>query len=266
VTGLSSELAEAFSLSGRTAVVTGAAMGIGRETAIVYGKAGATVVLADIDAGALGAVAAEIPGSIIVPTDVTKQAAVDELAQAAVEATGRLDVWANVAGILRRAALVDTTEDVLDSVLAVNLKGVFWGTAAAGRIMGEAGRGSIVNVASSGGEMATPNIATYGMSKAGVIHLTRTAAVEYGPLGVRVNSVAPGYVESPMTTRSWTTPEGVADPEARSRIIGGMAAMSPLGRIGTARDMALAMLYLASDASAFFTGQVLRPNGGVPMA
>jgi 3-oxoacyl-[acyl-carrier protein] reductase len=123
-----------------------------------------------------------------------------------------------------------------------------------------------VNVASSGGETPIPALSAYAIAKAGVMQLTRVAAAELGPLGIRVNSVAPGYIESPMTGRDWIGPDGTVDAEKRAETIAPVQARSPLGMIGETADVAWAMLYLASDASRFMTGQVLRPNGGVYMA
>jgi 3-oxoacyl-[acyl-carrier protein] reductase len=263
---VSDDVVAAFSLEGRTAVVTGAGSGIGRETAVAYAKAGANVVLADVDADRLEEAAPEVPDGLVVPTDVSDKSAVDDLARAAMRSSGRVDVWANVAGIIRTSSIVDTDEADLDAILAVNLKGVFWGTAAAGCVMSASKRGAIVNVASSGGETAAPNLSMYGMSKAAVIQLTRVAAAELGPLGVRANSVAPGYVETRMTQRVWTGADGSVDEQARSSTIASIAARSPLRIIGDTGDIAWAMLYLAADASRFVTGQVLRPNGGVHMA
>ena len=114
--------------------------------------------------------------------------------------------------------------------------------------------------------MPAPTLSVYAMTKAAVIQLTRTLAVELGPKGVRANAVAPGFVETPMTRRTWTAADGTVDADRRTEVLGLRAGQSPLGITGTPEDMAWAMLYLAADASRFMTGQVLRPNGGVHMA
>ncbi len=264
-TAVDPDVAAAFSLEGRTAVVTGAASGIGQAAALVYAKAGAKVVLADRDAGGLEETAAHIEDRVVVPTDVSDRTSVEALAAAALQASGRIDVWANVAGIIRNAPIVDTTEEDLDAVIAVNLKGVFFGVAVAGRVMSAAGRGAIVNVASAGGEVPTPTIPVYGMTKAAVIHLTRTAATELAPAGVRANAVAPGFIDTPMTQRAFTAPDGTVDEALRTQVHAERGAV-PLGIVGQPSDIAWAMLYLAADASRFMTGQVMRPNGGVYMA
>ncbi len=240
------------------AVVTGAASGIGRASAVALSDAGARVVLADRDEENLEKTALMVDDNLVVPTDVTKKAEVDALVDRAVEHFGRVDVMANVAGIMGAGGpIVDIDEAALDRVLAVNLKGVFFGVQAALRVMGEQRSGSIVNMASAAIDAAPAGLAAYSMAKAGVAILTRVAAQEGGPMGVRVNCVAPGFIVTPMTQRG--TPEQMANVEAMMR------KRSALGLVGEPDDIANAVLYLASDASRFMTGQVLRPNGGTAM-
>jgi len=213
-------LAAAFDLSGRVAVVTGAGSGIGRATAQVLAGAGAAVACADITADAVQATVDEINGtggrasSSVV--DVTRAAGVQALVTGAVEEFGRLDVMCNVAGIMLTSAVVDTTEEDLDRIFAVNLKGVFFGCQAAARVMTEQGSGSIVNMASGAIDLPAPTLATYGMTKAAVTQLTRVLATEVGRKGVRVNAVAPGFVISGMTARHFTNDDGTIDEERKA--------------------------------------------------
>jgi 3-oxoacyl-[acyl-carrier protein] reductase len=265
------ELETAFDLTGRVAVVTGASGGIGRQAAITFAQAGASIVIADVGEKGLAETVSRVEavGAKVVSycTDVSQRDQVDALAQGALDTFGRIDVWANVAGIIRYSTIVDMTETDLRAVLDVNLIGVYWGIAAAGRAMIAAGQGgSIINIASAGGDVPAPNISVYGMSKAGVMHLTKTAAVELGGHGIRVNGVAPGFIETPMVAPYFTDADGVVDPEARERILTTRASQSPLRATGVTTDITYAMLYLAADASQFMTGQIVRPNGGVFMA
>lgn len=265
---LSESLQQQFSLKGRVAVITGAAGGIGRQAALTFTEAGADVVIADVGESGLAETADLVSAlggnATVVPTDVGDRAQVNALAIAAIKARGRLDVWANVAGIIRNSMIVDATPEDVEAVTRVNLWGTYWGIAAAGRAMKNGG--SIINVSSAGGEMPAPTLSIYAMTKAGVSHLTRCAAMEMGPNHIRVNAIAPGFTDTPMVQRNWTDASGVVDDAARSALLGARAAQSPLGTTAEPEDQTWAMLYLASDASRFVTGQVLRPNGGVVMA
>ncbi len=265
---LADELVTAFSLLGRNAVVTGAAGGIGRQAAVTFAQAGADVVIADVGVEGLEeteAMVAEVGGmATVVPTDVAERDQVNKLAVAAMKVGGRLDVWANVAGVIRNSLIVDTTPEDVEFITRVNLFGTYWGIAAAGRAMKNGG--SIINVSSAGGDMPAPTLSVYAMTKAAVSHLTRCAAMELGEASIRVNAIAPGFTDTPMVQRNWTRPDGTVDDEAHDVLLGGRAAQSPLGTTGTPEDQSWAMLYLASDASRFVTGQILRPNGGVVMS
>ena len=249
-----SGLDRAFDLSGRVAIVTGAGSGIGRASAQRLAEAGATVVCADRDAdGATVTVEAIVEAgdaAEMAEIDVSDRDAVHDLVTGTVAAHGRLDVMANIAGVMHRSLVLDTEEADLDRVLGINLKGVFFGAQAAARVMVEAGGGSIVNMASAAVDQPAPKLAVYGMTKAALVQLTKVLAHEVGEHAVRVNAVAPGYVRTAMTDRSMDE---------------GMATYTPLRTVGEPDDIAYAVLYLASDASRFMTGQILRPNGGVAM-
>jgi len=265
---LSNELVEQFSLHGRTAVITGAAGGIGRQAAITFTQAGANVLIADVGVAGLEEtaemVAAAGGNATIVPTDVSDRDQVNALADAAIKTHGRLDIWANVAGVIRYMNIVDATPEDVEFITKVNLWGTYWGVAAAGRTMTNGG--SIINVSSAGGDMPAPTLSIYAMTKAAVSHLTRCAAVELGANNIRVNAIAPGFTDTPMVQSRWTNADGSTNEAERESYTSTRAAQSPLRTIATPEDQSWAMLYLASDASRFITGQVIRPNGGVVMA
>jgi 3-oxoacyl-[acyl-carrier protein] reductase len=256
-----------FSLVGRTAVVCGGGRGIGREAARVFARAGADIVVADLDQESMDETAALVDEqgktAMTVLVDVSSKAEVDALGEEVLAAHGKIDVWANVAGLLAYGPIVEVSEDDLERVIGVNLKGVYWGSAAAARAMAPAGSGSIINIASAGGDMAVPGGSVYALTKAAVMHFTRSLAAEIGPSGVRANSIAPGWVETPMTAVLFTDDDGHIDESRRLAVIKARSSQSPLSIVGTTEDIAWAMWYLASDAARYVTGQVIRPNGGV---
>ncbi|MBV8463558.1 MAG: SDR family oxidoreductase [Acidimicrobiales bacterium] len=263
-------LIDAFRVDGKVAVVTGAGSGIGRSSALALGGAGANVVCADVVESAAADTAAEIRGlggaGEHVALDVADRRAVEAVAADVAGRLGGLHVWCNIAGIMVEAPFLDSPEEDLDRIIAVNLKGVFFGCQAAGRVMtGQPEGGSIVNASSAAADTVSPNIASYSICKAGVVQMTKNLAIEVAKHKVRVNAVAPGFVLTNMTGRYFVRPDGTVDEEMKASVVGPLARHTPLRRIGEPEDIAAAVLYLASDASSFMTGQVLRPNGGVAM-
>jgi NAD(P)-dependent dehydrogenase (short-subunit alcohol dehydrogenase family) len=249
---------EAFDLSSRVAIVTGGANGIGREIVRVLAIAGATVAVADVDEAAAAAAVAEEAKTghhaLAIGVDVTRPDQVARMVETVHAELGRIDILVNDAGICLNIPAEDLDDDSWRRVLGVNLDGTFWCSREVGRIMLAAGRGSIVNIASMSGFVVNwpqPQ-AAYNASKAAVIQLTRSLASEWASRGVRVNSVSPGYIGTDMTKRGMAT-AGWGETWLER---------SPMGRIGTPRDVAHAVLYLVSDAAAFATGTNLVVDGG----
>ncbi|WP_338673313.1 SDR family NAD(P)-dependent oxidoreductase [Streptomyces sp. SCSIO 30461] len=251
----------AYDLTGRSAFVTGAASGIGRATAVLLSQSGATVHCADVDEKGLLETLSLISSTASARNtahahvvDVSDRSAV----QAAVSAAGPLHIMAAIAGIMHSSTVMETRDEDLDRVLAVNFKGVLYACQAAARGMIEAGiAGSLVTMASGAVDTGNPGLLCYGAAKAAVVQLTRTLAAELGPYSIRANSIAPGWVRSAMTDRH--------DESLQRKAEAAMVRLTPLGRVGEPEDVAHAVLHLASDASSFMTGQILRPNGGVAM-
>jgi 3-oxoacyl-[acyl-carrier protein] reductase len=260
---------EAFDLTDRVALVTGGGSGIGRTTAEVLAGAGAVVVCADLNLAGAEETAQGIVDAggraEAAQVDVAERGALSDLVAGMVARHGGLHVMCNIAGIMIDSEIIDVDPDEFDRIVSVNLKGTLYGCQAAGKVMVEQRAGSIINMASAAVLAPSPGIGPYAICKAGVAQLTQSMAVEVGRRGVRVNTVAPGFVPTNMTARYYTKPDGTIDEEAKAAVVAPMAKFSPLRRVGVTSDIAYCILYLASDASSFVTGQLLSPNGGVAM-
>jgi NAD(P)-dependent dehydrogenase (short-subunit alcohol dehydrogenase family) len=255
-------------VAGKVALVTGAASGIGRATALVLAREGATVTVTDLDEAGARGVAAEITaaGGEAVPAalDVTSEPAWQAAVGAVLAARGRLDVVVNNAGLSAAKPVTEMTLGEWRRVMEVNLDGVFLGTKHAVLAMRQGGGGSIVNVSSASGIKASAGASAYCASKAAVIHFTRTAALECAARGdgIRVNAVLPAGVMTPMWEgtdfwRGLVAEHGGADAAWRA-----LAQTTPLKRFARPEEIALGILYLASDESAYTTGAALVLDGG----
>lgn len=256
-----------FRLDGRTAVITGGASGIGEACAVTLAAAGARVVVADLDDDGAADTVRQIEDNggtaIAHHADITDAAQMTELAERAVAEFGSLDVMANVAGIAHDGRIIDVSADDYRRVFDINVLGTINGCQAALRVMTQQETGgSIVNVASASIDVAAPKYGLYAASKAAVAQLTMTLAVENGRFGVRVNTIAPGSTITPFTSRHAYDTDGTLNQEKYDEFVRYMEMISPLKRVGEAQDQADLVLYLASDASKFATGQVWRANGG----
>jgi NAD(P)-dependent dehydrogenase (short-subunit alcohol dehydrogenase family) len=241
-------------LSGKVAIITGAGSGIGAATARRFALEGARVVAVDIT-GAEGKIADELgEHAIAVHADVANADDVRLMIDAALERFDRVDILVNNAGIEGdQAPTAECTEENFDRVVAVNLRGVFLGMKYGIPAMLASGGGSIINTASVAGLVGFAGIPAYCASKGGVIQLSKTAALEYADRNIRVNAVCPGVIWTPMVERfSGGTEEGRAQ----------MSALEPVGRLGTAEEVAELILYLASDESTFVTGAAIPIDGG----
>jgi NAD(P)-dependent dehydrogenase (short-subunit alcohol dehydrogenase family) len=242
-----------LSLKDRVAIVTGGAGGIGLESAKALQTHGATVVISDLNAKR-GEKAAQELGLEFFPADVTNSSQVRHLAQHVLNQHGRLDIAFNNAGIAYSVPSEDCTDEEWLKVININLNAVFYCCREFGKIMLRQERGSIINTASMSGLISnTPQPqSAYNAAKSGVIMLTKSLAGEWAKKGVRVNSISPGYINTPMT------PKG----QVRSDWYEVWMRFSPMGRIGDPHEIAPAVVFLASDASSFFTGSNLVIDGG----
>ena len=241
-----------FGLAGRVALVTGSASGLGKAIALGLAACGARVVCVDIADAANRQVADQV-GGVAITLDVTDAGAVERSVDEIAAQTDGIDILVNSAGIGGRGSAVSYPLDLMDRVIDVNLKGTFFMCQSAGRRMVEAGRGSIVNIASIGGLVAFPGSVGYQASKGGVVQLTRALAVEWASSGVRVNAVAPGHVATELVRRQWES-----EPELKEYFL----SRTPLNRLATPGEIAGPVVFLAGDASAMVTGQVIAVDGG----
>ncbi len=242
-------------LSNRVALVTGGGGGIGKAVALRFAREGAQVVVIDIVAEAAQAVADEIAAAggaaLAVTCDVTQRDQVEALVRQVLDAYGQIDILCNNAGITRDARLVKMTEDEFDSVVDVNLKGVFNLTQAVAPHMIERGYGRVISTSSIVGLYGNFGQTNYVATKAGVVGMTRVWARELGPKGITANAIAPGFIATDMIK---TVPQKVLDD---------FAARTPVRRLGTPEDIANAYLFLASEESSFVNGIVLSVDGGL---
>jgi NAD(P)-dependent dehydrogenase (short-subunit alcohol dehydrogenase family) len=247
-------------LAGKIAVITGAASGIGRASALLFAREGAVVALADINASAGQHVADEIIQSggraFFEPADVTRAADCKRLVERAIREFGRIDTLFNNAGIIRRATVLDLAEVDWDRMMAVNVKSIYLLSREAIPHMQRAGGGAIINMASGWGLAGGAKAAVYCASKGAVVLLTKAMALDHGPQNIRVNCICPGDTDTAMLRE-----EARQLGEDDSRFLA-ESAKRPLGRVGTPEEIAQAALYLASDASSFVTGTALVVDGG----
>lgn len=241
-------------LTGKTAIVTGAGSGFGAGIARIFAREGATVMVADINASAAQTIAAEI-GGIAQTVDVANGASVAAMAKAAREAWGRIDILVNNAGITHLPKpMEDVTEEEFDRVLAVNAKSVYLTAREIVPGMKAAGRGAILNIASTAGLSPRPRLNWYNASKGWMITATKTMAVELAPSGVRVNALCPVAGETPLLASFM----GQDTPEMRAKFLSTI----PLGRFSTPDDMGEAAAFLCSDAASMITGVAMEVDGG----
>ena len=244
-------------LEGRVAIITGGSRGIGRAVAQCLAEDGASVVVSGLDPARLEAATKELEGFgapvLGVVADVARREDVERLVDQTKDHFARIDVLVNNAGITRDALLVRMKDEDWDRVLDVNLRGAFLMMRAVAKVMMRQKGGRIINITSAAGAMGNPGQANYSAAKAGLIGLTKSAARELSRWGILVNAVAPGLIETDMAA---AIPQ-----EAREALL----AQIPLGRIGSGREVADVVRFLAGDGAAYMTGQVLHVNGGLYM-
>jgi 3-oxoacyl-[acyl-carrier protein] reductase len=245
-------------LENKVSMITGAARGIGKAIAVLFAREGSDLAICDVDQGALDATKSEIEKStgrkvLAEKVDVTSLKEVEEFAKKTLDNFGNLDILVNNAGITRDNLLLRMSENEWDAVLNVNLKGAFNCIKAVTRPMMKQRGGKIINMASIIGLIGNAGQANYSASKGGLIALTKTVAKELGSRNINVNAIAPGFIQTDMTDK--------LGEEAKEKLLG----LIPLSRMGSPEDVAKIALFLASDDSAYVTGQVIQVDGGMVM-
>ena len=239
------------------AIITGAAKGQGEFEARLFASEGATVVLCDIDVEACGKTAEEISSSggsaVSMTLDVTSEPNWIGVIEQTVEFFGKLDILVNNAGIYSRVPIENTSVEEFDRILEVNLRGVFLGTKHAIPAMRTSGGGSIINISSTAGIVGNVGSGAYGASKGGVRSFTKYTAIQHASEGIRANSVHPGPIDTDMISDNLSTAEGRKSTESRI----------PMGRVGSIADVAMGVLFLATDESSYMTGSELVIDGGM---
>jgi gluconate 5-dehydrogenase len=245
-----------FSVADQIVLVSGASRGIGRAIAEGFVQRGAKVIITGRDAATLEHTAHELASSggavRAMVCDVARKDAIDRLVATALAEFGQIDTLINVAGVNRRMLAEKLTEEDYDFILDINLKGPFLLSLAVGKAMLARGQGNQINITSLNNDRPLKGVAPYAMSKAALEHMTRSLAMEWGPRGIRVNAIAPGFVLTDLTKKLWSQPKMQEWGQINT----------PLKRLGQPQDMIGAAIFLASEASAWMTGQTLYVDGG----
>jgi gluconate 5-dehydrogenase len=245
-----------FSVKGQVVLAVGATRGIGKALAGGFAERGATVIIAGRDTAVLEETRKEISRDVPVEAmscDVAKAEDVTKLVDAVIAKHGRIDTLLNVAGVNTRKRVETYTPEEYDRILDINLRGHFLVAQTVGRHMLAKGSGSIINIDSLNTYAPLKGVTPYAMSKGGVTMMTRGMALEWGPRGVRVNAIAPGFFPTDLSKKLWAEP----------KMQDWGKTVTPLGRLGDVKELVGTAIFLASEASAFVTGQVLRVDGGI---